>query len=112
MLGEDMQRLGKELSGLEELSDDEASDKQDFVSQIKQLNVLPLLCQFSPKTTYHDIRAVYSSLFSVRSNNSQDGFDEDSDVVTLRHSSFYEFCRTPIHFNADRAEAKFLRPLE
>ncbi|RDL30658.1 Tetratricopeptide-like helical [Venustampulla echinocandica] len=133
MLHEELQRLNRELSGLEELSGDEASDGEGTATQIDQLNVLLSFVALAQKpltvrqldiilelilkeeflSLEDDIRTVYSSLFSIRANDSQDGFDENSDVVILRHSSFYDFFRTsgepgPIHVNVDRAEANFL----
>ncbi|KAL2828383.1 hypothetical protein BDW59DRAFT_159586 [Aspergillus cavernicola] len=133
MLREELQRLSKELSGMEEWSGDEASDGEKSATQIEQLNILLSFVALAQKPlTVHqldiilelllkeeflnledDINTVYSSLFSIRADDGQDEFDVKRDVVTLRHSSFYEFFRTsgesgPIHVNVDRAEASFI----
>ncbi|KAJ5413252.1 hypothetical protein N7465_005557 [Penicillium sp. CMV-2018d] len=131
MLREELQRLSKELSEWEELSDDEISEREEPASQIAQLNILLSFVALAQKPlTVHqleiileltlkeefmnlqdDIRTIYSSLFYIRAN--EDNFDEDDGVVTLRHSSFYEFFRTSaksglIHVDVDQAEANFL----
>lgn len=133
MLREEMQRLSKELSEWEGLSDDETSEREEPASQIAQLNILLSFVALAQKPlTVHqleiileltlkeefmnlqdDIRTIYSSLFYIRANDGEDDPDEDGGVVTLRHSSFYEFFRTSaesglIHVNVDHAEANFL----
>ncbi|KAK2874914.1 hypothetical protein FQN49_001953 [Arthroderma sp. PD_2] len=133
MLREELQRLGKELSGLEELSGDEPSDGEGTATQIDQLNVLLSFVTFAKKpltvrqldiilelilkeeflSLEEDIRTIYSSLFSIRANDNPDGFADDGDIVTLRHSSFYEFFMTSeqsgsIHVDVDRAGANFI----
>lgn len=72
-----------------------------------------------------DLRTAYSSLFSLRpalgeGDKGEDDDDDDDDevekdtvIVTLRHSSFYEFFSTsveagPIQVDPDRAEASFV----
>ncbi|KGO52106.1 Tetratricopeptide-like helical [Penicillium expansum] len=132
MLREELQRLSKELSEWEELSGDEASERDEPASQIQQLNILlsfvalaqkpltvrqlEIILELILKEEFmgleDDIRTLYSSLFYIRAND-EDNFDEEGDVVTLRHSSFYEFFRTsaesaPIHVNVDQAEVNFL----
>ncbi|CAI7592439.1 unnamed protein product [Penicillium discolor] len=138
MLREELQRLSKELSEWEGLSDDETSEREEPASQIAQLNILLSFVTLAQKPlTVHqleiileltlkeefmnlqdDIRTIYSSLFYIRANDDEDDPDEDDPdedggVVTLRHSSFYEFFRTSaesglIHVNVDHAEANFL----
>ncbi|KAL2704523.1 hypothetical protein AAEP93_005594 [Penicillium crustosum] len=136
MLREELQRLSKELSEWEGLSDDETSERAEPASQIEQLNILlsfvalaqkpltvqqlEIILELTLKEEFmnleDDIRTIYSSLFYIRANDDEYDLDEDEDgrVVTLRHSSFYEFFRTsaqssgPIHVNVDQAEANFL----
>ncbi|KAF3481028.1 Tetratricopeptide-like helical [Arthroderma uncinatum] len=133
MLTEELQRLGKELLRLEELSGDEASDGAGPATQIEPLNVLLSFVTLAPKpltvrrldiilelilkeeflNLEDDIRTIYSSLFSIRDNDDPDDFEENGNIVTLRHSSFYEFFKTPggsgpIHVDVDRTQAEFV----
>ncbi|KAL2862512.1 NACHT domain protein [Aspergillus lucknowensis] len=126
MLHEELQRLSKELSASDEMSDEEGT------TRIDQLNVLLSLVALAqrPLTVVQlelmlqiifeeevlnledDLRTLYSSLFLVRTGEGRGSYGE-ADVVILRHSSFYEFFRTsedsgPIHVSVDQAEANFL----
>ncbi|KAJ6134390.1 hypothetical protein N7523_000712 [Penicillium sp. IBT 18751x] len=126
MLYEELQRLGKELSASDMMSDDEGS-------QIKQLNILlssvtlaqrpltveqldlilEILLGEDILNLEEDLRMVYSSLFSLRMPDDYNEYG-DSTVVTLRHSSFYEFFESPsidagsIQINRDQGGANFL----
>ncbi|OQE07976.1 hypothetical protein PENVUL_c011G07255 [Penicillium vulpinum] len=133
MLHEELQRLSKELSGWEESSGDEVSEGEGPASQIEQLKILLSFVTFAEKpltvrqldiilelvlkeefmSLEDDIRTIYSSLFYIRANDNQDDFGDGGDVVTLRHSSFYDFFRMytepgPISVNIDKADTKFL----
>lgn len=133
MLREELQRLSKELSEWEEFSDDEISERKEPASQIAQLNILlsfvalaqkpltvqqlEIILELTLKEEFlnlqDDIRTIYSSLFYIRADDDEDDPEEDGGVVTLRHSSFYEFFRTSaesrlIHVNVDQAEVNFL----
>lgn len=135
MLRQELQRLSMELSGLEDMSDDVASDGEGTATRVEQLNILlsfvtlaqqPLtVCQLviileiSLKEEFlsleDDIRTIYSSLFSTRANDNDDhnGEEDGGEIVTLRHSSFYEYFRTTkesglIHVDIDRGEVNFL----
>ncbi|KAJ5213230.1 hypothetical protein N7449_000399 [Penicillium cf. viridicatum] len=133
MLREELQRLSKELSEWEELFNDETSEREEPASQIAQLNILLSFVALAQKPlTVHqleiileltlkegfmnlqdDIRTIYSSLFYIRAIDDEDDPYEDGGIVTLRHSSFYEFFRMSaesglIHVNVDQAEANFL----
>ncbi|KAL4866010.1 hypothetical protein BDV12DRAFT_173548 [Aspergillus spectabilis] len=132
MLREELQRLSRELSTADEVSDGEDSAGEAGATQIDQLNAMlsfvamaqkPLTVQqldlmleiiFKEEVLNleDDLRTLYSSLFLIRTEKDKDDYRE-SDVVILRHSSFYEFFRTseesgPIYVNVDRAEANFL----
>ncbi|KAL4863511.1 hypothetical protein BDV12DRAFT_189645 [Aspergillus spectabilis] len=94
MLHQELQRLSRE-SGIEQLS-----LLLSFVTlaqkplAITQLDLmLEIILKEEVLNLADDIRTVYSSLLATRSNKDENPFD-DSDVVTLRHSSFYEFFRT------------------
>lgn len=129
MLRQELQRLSRELSVLD-VSDDEGSG-ETTTAQIEQLNILLSFVTHAVKpltvrqldvmletvvkeevlNLEEDIRTIYSSLFSTRPNEDRD--TRKSDIVILRHSSFYEFFRTseetgPIHVNAHRTEARFV----
>ncbi|KFY77270.1 hypothetical protein V498_09386 [Pseudogymnoascus sp. VKM F-4517 (FW-2822)] len=131
MLRQELQRLSRELSVLD-VSDDEGSAGETTTAQIEQLNILLSFVTQAVKpltvrqldvmletvlkeevlNLEEDIRTIYSSLFSTRPSENKDTLGE-SDIVTLRHSSFYEFFRTseetgPIHVNAHRTEARFV----
>jgi hypothetical protein len=130
MLQHELQRLSTELSGHEELSDDLALDGDGLATQIEQLNVLLTFVALAQKpltmrqlsiilevlleeeymSLEDDLRTLYSSLFYVRESDAPDL--EDELVVTLRHSSFYEFFQTAgksglIHVDLDLAEVRF-----
>ena len=81
---------------------------------VRQLDIiLELILKEELMSLEHDIRTLYSTLCYTRAYDDQDNFDESSDVVTLRHSSFYEFFRMSkesglIHVDVDPAEVSFL----
>jgi tetratricopeptide (TPR) repeat protein len=131
MLSEELQRLAKELSASDTISDDEAGSQIDqlniilsFVTlaqrplTVEMLNlVLEILLGEEVLNLEDDLHKAYSSLFSLRVR----GPDEDdveylgSAVVTFRHSSFYEFFKLsstsdtgPLHVNCEQAGADFL----
>ncbi|KAJ5317825.1 Tetratricopeptide-like helical [Penicillium antarcticum] len=133
MLCEELQRLSKDLSEGEELSSDDASEGGRPTARIQQLNVLltfvataqkpltvrqldiilELILKEELMSLEDDIRTLYSTLFYIRDNDDQHNFDENGGVVTLRHSSFYEFFRMSeesglIHVDVDRAEVGFV----
>ncbi|OBT67190.1 hypothetical protein VE03_02603 [Pseudogymnoascus sp. 23342-1-I1] len=131
MLRQELQRLSRELS-VSDVSDDEGSAGETTAAQIEQLNILLSFVTLAVKpltvvqldvmletvlkeevlNLEDDIRTIYSSLFSTRPNEDRRNGDR-SDVVILRHSSFYEFFRAseetgPIHVNAHQTEARFI----
>lgn len=128
MLRQELQRLSRELS----VSDDDEGSAGETAAQIEQLNILLSFVTLAvkPLTVWQldiileiilkeevlnledDIRTIYSSLFSTRPNENKAARD-NTDVVTLRHSSFYEFFKTseetgPIHVNIHHTEASFV----
>jgi hypothetical protein len=132
MLQQELQRLSRELSLSDGLSDNEGSVDETTAPGIEQLNILLSFVTLAqkPLTVWHldiileiilkeevlnlddDIRNVYSSLFATRPNDDQNFFG-GIEVVTLRHSSFYEFFRksqdtSPFQVNIDRTEASFI----
>ncbi|KAJ6182853.1 hypothetical protein N7485_001495 [Penicillium canescens] len=136
MLHAELQRLARELSASDamstELSDGEESTG-NAMTQIQQLNVLLSLVAMAQKpltvdqldlilevileeevlNLEDDLRTVYSSLFSLRPAEDEEEQDKDAVIVTLRHSSFYEFFNRsveagPIQVDPKRAEALFL----
>ena len=135
MLRAELQRLARALSASDamstELRDGEGST-MDAMTQIQQLEVLLSLVTIAQKpltvdqldlileiifeeevlNLEDDLRKVYSSLFSLRPAEDEDQQDKDI-IVTLRHSSFYEFFNTsvevgPIQVDPKRADALFL----
>ncbi|KAJ5937944.1 Tetratricopeptide-like helical [Penicillium verhagenii] len=130
MLGQELQRLSRELSLSGEASNDDYS-VEEAATQIDQLNVLLSFVTLAQKPlTFRqleimlriifkeevlnledDIRSLYSSLFQIRHDVGE--YNWETDVVILRHSSFYEYFRTsqksgPIHVNVEETEANFL----
>ncbi|RLL93501.1 hypothetical protein CFD26_100163 [Aspergillus turcosus] len=130
MLHAELERLAGELSASNELP--ELSDGEATATQIQQLNILlsfvtkaqkPLtveqldlilevILEEEVLNLEDDLRAVYSSLFSLRPAGDGEE-DKDEVIVTLRHSSFYEFFSKPvdagpIQVDPERAEALFL----
>ncbi|KAL2817712.1 hypothetical protein BDW59DRAFT_165869 [Aspergillus cavernicola] len=127
MLREELQRLARELSASDTMSDEEGS-------QVQQLNIILSFVTLAqrPLTVEHldlileiligeevlnledDLRTVYSSLFSLRLPENEEDEYNRSAVVTLRHSSFYEFFESssidagPVHVNRDQAGATLL----
>lgn len=136
MLRQELQRLSRELSAPDGISDDEGSAGETTAAQIEQLNIilsfvtlavkpltvlqldiiLEIILKEEVLNLADDIRTVYSSLFSTSPHQSQDDSGDsgdNSDVVTLRHGSFYEFFKTSkdtgaIHVDIHRAEASFI----
>ncbi|EAW23659.1 uncharacterized protein NFIA_043370 [Aspergillus fischeri NRRL 181] len=131
MLSQELQRLSKELSVLDEADGGEKSAGETVTTQIDQLNIvlsfmalaqkpltvqqlhniLEIMLKEEVLNLEDDIRNLYSSLFLIRASKDERDFEED--FVILRHSSFYEFFRTsqesgPIHVNVDQTEANFL----
>jgi tetratricopeptide (TPR) repeat protein len=135
MLNAELQRLARELSASgamsTELSDGEGSSGE-ATTQIQQLNlllsfvtmaqkpltvdqldlILEIILEEEVLNLEDDLRTVYSSLFSLRPAVEEEE-DEDAVIVTLRHSSFYEFFSAsveagPIQVVPDRAEASFV----
>ncbi|PKX92831.1 NACHT domain protein [Aspergillus novofumigatus IBT 16806] len=141
MLHAELQRLARELSASDamstEFSDDEGSSGE-ATTQIQQLNLLLSFVTMAQKpltvdqldlilevileeevlNLEDDLRTVYSSLFSLRSaveevDDDGDEVEKDAVIVTLRHSSFYEFFSTsveagPIQVDPGQAEASFV----
>ncbi|OJJ60340.1 hypothetical protein ASPSYDRAFT_148309 [Aspergillus sydowii CBS 593.65] len=140
MLHAELKRLAKELSASDAMSDDklsdeEASTEEEMATQTQELNILLSIVTKAQKpltvqqldvilevilgeevlNLEGDLRTVYSSLFSLRSAGDEE-VEEDRDdavIVTLRHSSFYEFFSKPaeagpIQVDPDRAEAYFV----
>lgn len=131
MLSKEIQRLTKELSASDTMSDDEAGSQIDqlniilsFVTlaqiplTVEILNlVLEILLGEEVLNLEDDLHKVYSSLFSLRVRGPEEDDDEylGTVVVTLRHSSFYEFFNSlstsdigPLHVNQEQAGADFL----
>ncbi|KFX91628.1 hypothetical protein O988_07654 [Pseudogymnoascus sp. VKM F-3808] len=133
MLRQELQRLSRELSAPDGISDDEGSAGETTAAQIEQLNIilsfvtlavkpltvlqldiiLEIILKEEVLNLAGDIRTVYSSLFSTGPNQNQDDSGDNSDFVTLRHGSFYEFFKTSkdtgaIHVDIHRAEASFI----
>ncbi|KFZ05421.1 hypothetical protein V501_08354 [Pseudogymnoascus sp. VKM F-4519 (FW-2642)] len=132
MLRQELQRLSRELSISDMSDDDEGSAGETTAAQIEQLNILLSFVTLAvkPLTVWQldimleiilkeevlnledDIRTIYSSLFSTRPNENKDTRD-NSDVVTLRHGSFYEYFKAsenggPINVNTHQSEARFV----
>ncbi|KAJ5896806.1 Tetratricopeptide-like helical [Penicillium subrubescens] len=130
MLSQELQRLSRELSLSGEASNDDYSI-EEAATQIDQLNVLLSFVTLAQKPlTFRqleimlqiifkeevlnledDIRSLYSSLFQIR--HDVDEYKWETDVVILRHSSFYDYFRTSqksglIHVNVEQTEANFL----
>lgn len=143
MLHAELHRLGKELSSLdamlddlpEDILDEEGATEKAIPTRTQQLNMLIsfVTCAQKPLTVYElslilevvleeeflnledDLRKVYSSLFSLRPGDVdiENGVEKTTVIVTLRHSSFYEFFSAsvtvgPIHVDSDQAEALFV----
>lgn len=137
MLHAELERLARQLSASDamskelpdELSDEEGSAEEATGTQIQQLDILlsfvtkaqkPLTVEqldlileviFEEEVLNleDDLRTIYSSMFSLRSAGDEEE-DKDAVIVTLHHSSFYEFFSKPveagpIQVDPDRAEA-------
>ncbi|KAJ5332023.1 uncharacterized protein N7506_005806 [Penicillium brevicompactum] len=138
VLTQELQRLARELSTVDMLPDElseefgvEESDGEAMVPQIEHLRlilsfvtlaqrpltveqlelILEIILDDEVMNLEEDIRAVYSTLFSLRPVGDTEGYLEDDYIVTLRHSSFYEFFKAsgqgktgPIHVDSERAE--------
>lgn len=128
MLSEELQRLARELSASDTMSEDEEG------SQIQQLNIILSFVTIAQKpltveqlelileiilgeevlNLEDDLRTVYSSLFSLRAPEDWEDRYEESASVTLRHSSFYEFFESssidagPVHVDRDKAHVNVL----
>jgi tetratricopeptide (TPR) repeat protein len=130
MLSQELQRLSRELS-LSGAASDADYSIDEAVTQIDQLNVLLSFVTLAQKpltvgqldmilqvifkeevlNLEDDIRSLYSSLFQIRHDINE--YNLETDVVILRHSSFYEYFRTSqksgaIHVNVEQTEANFL----
>jgi tetratricopeptide (TPR) repeat protein len=138
MLHAELERLARELSASDamtnelpdELSDEEGLAEEATGTQIQQLDILLSFVSKAQKpltveqldlilevilgeevlNLEDDLRTVYSSLFSLRPAGDEEEEDKDAVIVTLRHSSFYEFFSKPvearpIQIDPDRAEA-------
>ncbi|KAJ5655135.1 hypothetical protein N7507_007085 [Penicillium longicatenatum] len=135
MLNAELERLARELlasdtvaNGLpDDLFDEEATGTQiqqldillSFVTKaqkpltVEQLDlILEVILEEEVLNLEDDLRTVYASLFSVRSagDDEEEGEGKDAVIVTLRHSSYYEFFSKPveagpIQVDPDRAEA-------
>ncbi|KAL2848384.1 hypothetical protein BJY01DRAFT_246398 [Aspergillus pseudoustus] len=137
MLTQELQRLGRELSASDDLSEGEEDRDSEAqgATQIDQLNVILSFVTLAQKPlsvndlkvilelTFNeevlnledDLRTVYSSLFLLRPNKDEYSYEE-MEVVILRHSSFYEFFRTtepsgPVGVDVDCTEVRFLHVL-
>ncbi|RAL12406.1 NACHT domain protein [Aspergillus homomorphus CBS 101889] len=141
MLHAELERLAKELSASDamsnelpdELSDEEGSTEAATATQIQQLNILLSIVTKAQKPLTveqldiilevileeeilkleDDLRTVYSSLFSLRFAGDEEEYKDDAVIVTLRHTSFYEFFSKPveagtIQVDPDRAESSFV----
>jgi tetratricopeptide (TPR) repeat protein len=131
MLTQEMQRLGRELSSSDGMSDGDGSGL-DGATQIDQLNIVLSFVTLAQKpltvtqlesileiifkeevlNLEDDLRTTYSSLFLLRPSTEEDQ-REDGEIVTLRHSSFYEFFRTTeetgaVRVNVDQTEVNFV----
>ncbi|KAJ5459063.1 hypothetical protein N7530_011007 [Penicillium desertorum] len=138
ILTQELQRLARELSAVDLLPDElpdvfgvEESDGEAMVPQIQQLKlilsfvtmaqrpltveqlelILEIILDDELLNLEDDIRTVYSSLFSLRPAENTEGYLEHDYIVTLRHSSFYEFFKASgygetgsIHVDPERAE--------
>lgn len=139
MLTQELQRLARELSAVDMLPDElpedvfgvEESEGEAMVTRIQQLNlilsfvtmahrpltveqlelILDIILEDDVLNLEDDIRTMYSSLFSMRQGGDTEGYLEDDSIVTLRHSSFYEFFKAsgqgetgPIHVDPESAE--------
>ncbi|KAJ5982169.1 hypothetical protein N7451_012269 [Penicillium sp. IBT 35674x] len=133
MLHAELERLARELSASDTVangSPDELFDEEATGTQIQQLDILlsfvtkaqkPLtveqldlilevILEEEVLNLEDDLRTVYASLFSVRpTGDDEEEEDKDAVIVTLRHSSFYEFFSKPleacpIQVDPDRAE--------
>jgi hypothetical protein len=139
MLQAELQRLSKELSALDatlsELPDEFSDEERATVTRTQQLSILLTFVTKAQKplsvdqlsfilevlldeevlNLEDDLHKVYSSLFSLRPAGDDDleGGDQNAVIVTLRHSSFYEFFSRsvaggPIHVDLDQADALFV----
>ncbi|KAI9375585.1 hypothetical protein BJX61DRAFT_539736 [Aspergillus egyptiacus] len=127
MLHQELERLAKKLAA-SELPD--FSDEEEPATQVDQLRILLSFVTLAQKpltveqleavlqiilkeqvlNLEEDLRTEYSSLFSIRVDDT--GYYKQ-EVVTLRHSSFYEFIiksgkESAIPLDLESAEASFL----
>ncbi|KAL4886718.1 hypothetical protein BJY04DRAFT_213474 [Aspergillus karnatakaensis] len=76
--------------------------------------ILELLLKEEVLNLEEDFRTVYASLFLLRPDTSEDqNLYGNTDIVALRHSSFYEFFRTakqagPVGVDVDQAQTRFV----
>lgn len=135
MLSQEIQRLARQLSADVPLDELEESNDEAMVPQIRQLNlllsfvtiaqrpltieqlelILKIILEDEVLNLEDSIRNDYSSLLVVRNAQDTGEYLKGYSVVTLRHSSFYEFFKTsarkeigPIHVDPDRAEIDFV----
>lgn len=122
MLEQELQRLGSELS-VSELSDEPATLLEQLNTMLSLVTlakrplsvwqlrrILDLVFKEEVLNVEEDLRTVYSSLFSIRTEVEEDSQDN---IVTLRHSSFYDFFQTGkktglVHVDVERGNADFL----
>ncbi|KAL4971208.1 hypothetical protein BDW66DRAFT_165879 [Aspergillus desertorum] len=132
MLVQELQRLGRDLSSSDGMSEGEGSDLGG-ATQIDQLNIvlsfvtvaqkpltvtqleniLEIVLREEVLNLQDDLRTTYSSLFLLRPDTAEEDRRENDGIVTLRHSSFYEFFRTteetgPVRVNVDQTEVSFV----
>ncbi|KAL3429846.1 hypothetical protein BDV09DRAFT_202726 [Aspergillus tetrazonus] len=117
MLTQELQRGGSELEGATQI--DQLNIVLSFVTvaqkplTVTQLEViLEIIFGEEVLNLEDDLRTTYSSLFLLRPDAEEDRREND-EIVTLRHSSFYEFFQTieeagPVRVNVDQTEVKFV----
>ncbi|EED19635.1 NACHT domain protein [Talaromyces stipitatus ATCC 10500] len=114
MLSQELQRLARQLSA--DMLPDELNCVEES-GQIQQLNLILsfIMLEDEVLNVEDNLRIEYSSLFVVRDAGEAEGYFKDDFIVTLRHSSFYEFFKTsgqrengPIHVDPERAEASLV----
>jgi hypothetical protein len=132
MLTQELQRLGRELSSLDRISEGEEGSELEGTTQINQLNIVLSFVTMAQKpltvtqleaileiifreevlNLEDDLCTTYSLLFLLRPDTEEDRH-KNNKIVTLRHSLFYKFFRTtketsPVRVNMDQTKVNFV----
>lgn len=135
MLNQELKRLARELStdmppdGLADVGESEKIKQLNLIISfvtvakrplsVTQLDqILEIILEDEVLNLEQDIGTTYSSLFATRDAGDNKDYLEDDILVTLRHSSFYEFFKLSnnvetgaIHVDRENAEAVFVSVL-